>query len=189
MTNNDTSILAIANSATNWIAANSNKVNAAITNNQTGVTLTGTFISSAPRFKANIGAVNITYSSAGAPNPVPMTNAIYVQGGTSFYSNSISAWYPRASSGVIKFMGVLYMTMANNVQEKLDLYKNGSYYATMFDYDYGMGAGVSVSTPFNFVDTATPSTNDYWQLYYTVGNNRTAVSQGTNNWWCGEVVP
>ena len=189
MTNNDTSILAIANTATNWIAANSNKVNASITNNQTGVTLTGTFISAQPIFKANIGAINYSYAASSA-TLLPMTNAILVQGGTSFYSNSVSAWYPRVTSGIIMLHGIIRMDIGSGQSEKIDIYKNGAYFSTVAEHEFSTAAGNhNVLDAWNYTDTTTPTTNDYWQLYYTVSNTRTAQGQGTNNWWFGQVEP
>ena len=188
MTNNDTSILSIANSATNWISSNSNKVNAAITNNQTGVTINGVTLVPPIRFKANIGNANISLSSSGNPSLLNMTNTVLASTGGSIYSNTVAQWWPKATNGIVTLRGGFSCTVASNIRINLDIHKNGSLLTTVIDHDFSTGAGNQNDTyTWGYVDTTTPTTNDYYELFYTVGNTRTTVGAGTNNWWYGSV--
>jgi hypothetical protein len=47
----------------------------------------------------------------------------------------------------------------------------------------------NMGSTWTFVDTTTPTLNDYYQIYTTFSANRASVRAGTNNWWYGEVIP
>ena len=180
LNNSDIAINSIATNAQtqatvafNYVTANSNKINTVIT---------------PIRFKANIGNANITYASAGNPTLLPMTNVVLAASDGSIYSNTVSQWWPKATNGIVKLSGGFGTTIANNIQIRLDIYKNGSLLTTVLDHDYGSG-NVNIVNTWHYIDTTTPTVNDYYQLYYTVGNNRTSVNAGTNNWWFGELTP
>ena len=140
------------------------------------------------RFKANIGNGNISLPSAGNPSLLNMTNTVLAATGGSIYSNTVAQWWPKATNGIVTLRGGFSCTVASNVRINLDIHKNGSLLTTVIDHDFSTGAGNQNDTyTWGYVDTVTPTTNDYYELFYTVGNTRTTVGSGTNNWWFGSV--
>lgn len=152
----------------------------------TNVTGTG---SSSIRFKANIGNANITYPTG--PTIVPYTNIVLAASGGSIYSNgtNVCQWWPKATSGIVKFFGSWDAATANGVSYIFQIYKNGVLYATVIRLPGNNWSLGQMGWTWTFIDTATPSVNDYWQIYNTFSTQEASITAGTNNWIYGEVTP
>jgi len=140
------------------------------------------------RFKANIGNANITYSST--LTLAPFTNIVLGATGGSIYSNTPTTclWKPMATNGVIKLKGSWDAASANNATYLITVYKNGRLLADVYDWSVVLNLGNNtMGSTWEFVDTTTPTTNDYFQVYTTFNSSRLSNKTGTNNWWYGEV--
>jgi len=145
----------------------------------------------AKRFKANF-ANAYTYTN-GTDALAPFTNVVLAASGGSIYSNALTVcrWWPKATNGVVKLYGSMGVTgSASQEHRAIDVYKNGLFLATVIDTDYSTGSGTAhlfVQT-WQYVDTATPTVNDYYTVQYTMSVSRSAYGAGTNNWVFGEVT-
>ena len=157
------------NTSYNWVNSNSNKLTTVI------------------RFKADIGSVNISYSS-GSANLIPFTNVVLAASGGSIYSNAagVCQWWPKATNGIVKLTGGIDTAENNNGPLLVNIYKNNANISKVLDIS---SSKQNLGGTWHFIDTATPTINDYYQIYYTI--QATANSVGTNgsNWIFGEVIP
>jgi hypothetical protein len=143
----------------------------------------------AKRFKANIGNANITYATG--PAVIPYTNVVLAASGGSIYSNGLTVcqWWPKATNGVVKLNGSWNAASANSATYKIHVYKNGVLYADVYSWLCVINLGNnSMGSTWSFIDTATPTLNDYYQIENTFNSTRASLGTGTNNWWYGEVT-
>jgi hypothetical protein len=164
-----------SSSATNWMAGHTNAIESLI---------------SPKRFKANVGVANITYAQN--LTLVPYTNIVLAASGGSIYSNGtgVCQWWPKATSGVVRISGSWQAATANNATYVISIYKKGTLLADVYEWNIILNMGNNnMGSTWTFVDTTTPTLNDYYQIYTTFSANRASVRAGTNNWWYGEVIP
>ena len=144
----------------------------------------------AKRFKAAVSyTANITYGSG--LSLTPFTNVVLAASGGSIYSNALTIcqWWPKATNGIIRFQGSWNAASANSATYLIHIYKNGAKLADVYDWSNIVNLGNnSMGSTWSFVDTRTPTLNDYYQVYTTFNSTRSSVGNGTNNWWYGEVT-